>query len=106
MKAQMSLDNFMIRYAAAPEERKQAAIQVATQILDGENTGTPAREPISKCLTITAAAEEVGVSRQTLYRAIDAGVLIAEPLYPGGAPKIREKDLRVWIDGRDSEDEN
>ena len=62
----------------------------------GENT----TEDSGLTYNITEIAQRSRVSRQLVYRAIQTGVLVATPLYPGGRQRIRESDFRHWISAR------
>lgn len=57
-------------------------------------------------LTVSQAVELIGgISRATLYRYIDRGVISAEPA-PNGQKRIRESEalrLKAWLEGTDTD---
>lgn len=56
--------------------------------------------PLGKTFSITETARIAGVSRQTVHTALRAGALHASPLHPTGRRRIREGELRRWLEGR------
>jgi len=48
-------------------------------------------------LTVSEAAAIVGVSRRTMYRAIDAGEVPTVQLVPGGRLYIARRSLEAWL---------
>ena len=48
-------------------------------------------------LTVSEAAEVVGVSRRTMYRAIEAGEVPTVQLVPGGRLYIARRALDEWL---------
>lgn len=61
--------------------------------------GTTATTPTRSLRTfnIKEAAQQANVSRATIYRAIEARVLRAGPLYAGGRKRVLEADLDAWL---------
>jgi excisionase family DNA binding protein len=48
-------------------------------------------------LTVSEAAELVGVSRRTMYRSIEAGEVPTVQLVPGGRLYIARRTLEAWL---------
>ena len=63
----------------------------STARLDPTMTGGPL------ALTVSEAAALVGVSRRTMYRAIEAGEVPTVQLVPGGRLYIARRALEVWL---------
>ena len=89
MKKTLSLDELFARWQQADEAHRCAAL-AALQ-------GLAAPTIPGRALNLTAAAGVAGVSRCTVWRAIRAGVLKAEPLYHGGRPRVLESELHRWL---------
>lgn len=53
-----------------------------------------------EALTLTAAADRAGLSRQTLHRAATAGALRVFRPYGGARPRVTEAELERWMGGR------
>lgn len=85
------LEALVVAWPAAPEDRRAAALAA----LRGETAPTAA----GRALTVAAVARRAGVSRDTVYRALDIGALHRSPLYAGGRPRIAEVDVDRWVGG-------
>jgi hypothetical protein len=59
-----------------------------------------ASQTIGRSFSITETARVAGISRQSVHAALRAGALVASPLYAGGRRRVREHDLRRWLEGR------
>jgi excisionase family DNA binding protein len=87
----VSMDSFLQAWTTADAVRRAAAISALRGV-----EKAPANCP-GRALTMTAAAKRAGVSRQTIYRALSAGVIRAIPLFQGGRPRITEAELDDWL---------
>lgn len=87
------LEVFLVAWLAANEARRAAALAV----LQGESC---APTTLGRTYGITQVARIAGVSRQTVHAALRVGALRATPLYQGGRRRVREAELRLWLEGR------
>ncbi len=86
-----TLDDLFSCWQKADTEHRAAAFAA----LQGAKTAAgPGR-----ALNLTAAAQVAGVSRCTIWRAIKAGALKADPLFHGGRPRVIEAELNRWLTG-------
>ena len=91
MKA-VTLDELFSRWQQADAAHRTAALAA----LSGDKVA--AAGP-GRALNLTAAAKVAGVSRCTIWRAIQAKALKAAPLFHGGRPRVTESELNRWIAG-------
>lgn len=76
-----------------------AQLAALDRILDGQLDGAPELAPSLRLLKMGTACHETGLSRSTLWRAIQAGTLKTIALRPG-ANRIAEAELRRFIAGK------
>lgn len=88
----------IITWVAALPENDPNLIAIG-KIHRGEKTPVAA-QGVGRTYSITETGRLAGISRQSVHTALRAGVLRASPLYPGGRRRVREADLRQWLEGR------
>lgn len=88
-----TLEVFLVTWLAASETHRAAALAA----LQGEPC---APATLGRTYDITQVARIAGVSRQTVHTSLRVGALRATPLYQGGRRRVREADLRLWLEGR------
>lgn len=91
---QVTLEILITYWQLADDALRAAALAV----LRGERSA--GFTALGKTYSITGVARIAGVSRQTVHAALRAGALQASPLYSGGRRRVREADLRRWLEGR------
>jgi excisionase family DNA binding protein len=69
------------------------------QILDGKESGVVLKLEAPPLLSVTTAAQILGVGRQTVYRMIDIGRLPRIEISPG-IYRIQRKDLEIILAGK------
>ncbi len=94
----MTKSDLITTLAGLPDTDERLA-RVA-EILNGATE--PERRASLRLLRICDAVNESGMSRSTVYRLIEAGVLPTVEIRPGASPRIRESDLRAIVEGRQS----
>lgn len=55
----------------------------------------------AQLLTLPQAARFLGVSRATIYRMIQSGLLPVTPIKIGAESRLARRQLERWLDGRD-----
>ncbi|MDO9542114.1 MAG: helix-turn-helix domain-containing protein, partial [Kiritimatiellia bacterium] len=93
-KVNLKAENIVWMAGLSEDDPRHAKVDAIRR--GGENT----TEDSGLTYNITEIAQRSRVSRQLVYRAIQTGVLVATPLYPGGRQRIRESDFRHWISAR------
>lgn len=90
---QLTLDEFLHAWCPATEERRRMAMEILRGNADAR------REEDPRLLCVKDAAELIGVSRWTLYRAVKFGALRQIELWPGTF-RFRRSDILDLAAGR------
>ena len=93
MSTQPQVELARLALAALPPEARERLIREHSPRDDDDGASV-------RTFTIAASAKAVGVSRGTVYRAIEAGALAPVRLVAGGNPRLRACDVAAWIGAR------
>jgi excisionase family DNA binding protein len=90
----MNKSNLITWLASLPDDAPEV------EAVSAIRAGTAAPASTGRALTITEAANRAGVSRPTLYRAIESATLRVFTPHPTARQRITEGELARWMGGR------